>query len=89
MRRLLVDAALLKRRERPGGGRARLDLDDASPAAPAPRDDLIALDEALTRLAADYPDSARLIELLHFTGLTVPEAARALGIAPPRGRSGR
>jgi RNA polymerase sigma factor (TIGR02999 family) len=82
MRRILVDAARRKRRERHGGGRARLDLDEASPVAPPPRDDLIALDEALTRLAAEYPDAARLIELRHFTGLTVPEAARALGIAP-------
>jgi len=82
MRRILVDAARRKRRERHGGGRARLDLDDASPVAPPPRDDLLALDEALTRLAAEYPDAARLIELRHFTGLTVPEAARALRIAP-------
>lgn len=84
MRRILVDAARRKGRERHGGGRARVDLNDVSPVAPAPapRDDLVALDEALTRLAVDHPDAARLIELRHFTGLTVAEAAKALGMSP-------
>ena len=82
MRRILVDAARRKRREKHGGGRNRRDLDAARSVAPGPRDDLVALDEALTRLASEYPEAAKLVELRHFSGLTVAEAARALGMAP-------
>jgi RNA polymerase sigma factor (TIGR02999 family) len=82
MRRILVDAARRKRREKHGGDRDRVDLDAAQPAAPDPRHDLIAIDAALTRLAADDPQAARLVELRHFAGLTVPEAAEVLGVSP-------
>jgi RNA polymerase sigma factor (TIGR02999 family) len=82
MRRILVDAARRKRREKHGGGWGRISLDAAQPAAPDPHHDLIALDTALTRLAAEDPQAARLVELRHFAGLSVPEAARALGISP-------
>src|SRR5689334_9893378 len=82
MRRILVDAARRKQREKHGGDRDRVDLDAAAPAAPDPRHDLIALDAALTRLAAEDPQAARLVELRHFAGLTVAEAAQALGLAP-------
>jgi RNA polymerase sigma factor (TIGR02999 family) len=82
MRRILVDAARRKRREKHGGDRNRVDLDAASPAAPDPRHDLVALDAALTRLAAEDPQAARLVELRHFAGLSVAEAAQALGISP-------
>jgi RNA polymerase sigma factor (TIGR02999 family) len=79
MRRVLVENA---RRNR-GGGRARLDLGAAEPAAvPEVREDLLALDEALTRLAAADPRAARLVELRYFGGLPVPEAARSLGVSP-------
>src|SRR5205085_1801221 len=74
MRRILVDAARRKRREKHGGDRQRIDLDAAAPAAPDTRHDLLALDAALTKLAAEDPQAARLVELRHFAGLTIPEA---------------
>jgi RNA polymerase sigma factor (TIGR02999 family) len=82
MRRILVDAARRKNRLKHGGDRARVDLDAVQVAAPDPREDLVALDEALTRLAAEDPQAARLVELRHFAGLSVDEAAEALGISP-------
>lgn len=82
MRRILVDAARRKKREKHGGSCQRIDLDAVQPAAPDPRDDLVALDAALTRLAVEEPQAAKLVELRHFTGLTVAEAAQALGISP-------
>jgi len=82
MRRILVDAARRKGRDKHGGGRHRVDLDDAAPAAPDPRHDVVALDAALTKLAAEDPQAARLVELRHFAGLTISEAAEALGVSP-------
>src|SRR3954464_12749199 len=82
MRRILVDAARRKGREKHGGDRHRVDLDAAAPAAPDPRHELVPLDAALTRLAAEDPQAARLVELRHFAGLSVAEAALALGISP-------
>jgi RNA polymerase sigma factor (TIGR02999 family) len=82
MRRILVDSARRKRREKHGGDRHRVDLEATSPAAPDPRDDLVALDAALTRLAAEDPQAARLVELRHFAGLSIAEAAEVLGISP-------
>ncbi len=82
MRRILVEAARRKRREKHGGDRQRIPLDAAQPAAPDARRDLVALDAALTRLAAEDPQAAKLVELRHFTGLSVAEAALALGISP-------
>ena len=82
MRRILVDAARRKRREKHGGQRDRVALDEVQPAAPAPRDDLVALDEALTRLAAADPQAAQLVELRYFAGLSIPEAAQVLGVSP-------
>ncbi len=82
MRRILVDAARRRKRQKHGGDWNRLDLDAVAPAVPDARHDLIALDEALTRLATEDPQAAQLVELRHFAGLSVPEAARALGISP-------
>ena len=82
MRRILVDAARRKKRQKHGGDRNRMDLDAAAAAAPDARHDLIALDAALTRLATEDPQAARLVELRHFAGLTLAEAARTLGISP-------
>ncbi len=82
MRRILVDAARRKNRTRHGGDRSRVDLDAIPVAAPDPRDDLVALDAALTRLAGEDPQAARLVELRHFAGLSGPEAARVLDISP-------
>jgi len=82
MRRILVDAARRKGRTKHGGELGRVDLDGVRPAVPDPRHDLVALDGALTALALEDPQAARLVELRHFAGLTIPEAARALGISP-------
>jgi RNA polymerase sigma factor (TIGR02999 family) len=82
MRRILVDAARRKTRERHGGGRERLDLEHIDPAAPDPRHDLLELDRSLTRLAAQDPQAARLVELRYFAGLSIPDAAEVLGISP-------
>jgi RNA polymerase sigma factor (TIGR02999 family) len=81
MRRILVEAARRKGRARHGGGRRRVALDDACPVAPTPDDDLLALDEALTRLAERDPVRAELVKLRFFAGLTMPEAAAMLGIS--------
>jgi RNA polymerase sigma factor (TIGR02999 family) len=83
MRRILIEAARRKGRVRHGGGRRRIDLDPAAEPSIEADDDLLALDEALTRLAAIDPPAARLVELRYFAGLTMPQAAEALG-APLR-----
>ncbi len=82
MRRILVEAARRKQREKHGGGRECVTLEAAQPVAPDLRHDLVALDAALTRLEAEDPQAAKLVELRHFTGLSVAEAALALGISP-------
>ncbi len=73
-------AARRKKREKHGGAMRRVGLDDAP--APDPRTDLVELDESLTRLAAEDAQAARLVELRYFAGLSIPEAAEALGISP-------
>ena len=84
MRRILVDAARRKARQRHGGGRVRVGLDEAQPAAPAPddQDDLVALDAAMTRLSAEDSQAARLVELRYFARLSISEAAEVLGVSP-------
>ena len=81
MRRILVDRARRKAAARHGGGRARLELKPDLVAAPEPREDLLALDEALDRLAAEDPLKAELVKLRYFAGLTLPDAAAALGLS--------
>jgi RNA polymerase sigma factor (TIGR02999 family) len=81
MRRILVDAARRKMAARHGGGQARVDLDPDSVAVPDTRENLIALDEALDRLAAEDPVKAELVKLRYFAGLTLPEAAEVLGLS--------
>lgn len=82
MRRILVEAARRKKREKHGGDLGRVDLESAEPAAPGPRDDLLALDAALTRLGEQDAEAARLVELRYFAGLSNAEAAQALGTSP-------
>jgi RNA polymerase sigma factor (TIGR02999 family) len=82
MRRILVENARRKKGPRRGGDRARQELDGEQLAAPAPREDLLALDEALNKLAAGNRMAADLVQLRYFTGLTLPEAAQALDISP-------
>ncbi|MEA2593120.1 MAG: hypothetical protein QOD62_2951 [Actinomycetota bacterium] len=82
MRRILVEHARRKHRLKHGGGRARVVLDPALIAAPAASEDLLALDEALNKLAEHDPPVAELVKLRYFAGLTNRQAAAALGIAP-------
>jgi RNA polymerase sigma factor (TIGR02999 family) len=81
MRHILVDNARRKRCVKHGGGRQRVPLEDAVPAASASADDLLAFDEALTRLAAEDPEAAQLVQLRYFAGLSVAAAAENLGLA--------
>ena len=81
MRRILVDQARRKQADKHGGGWARVDLPADLAATGARTDDLVALDEALTRLEQHDPDAARLVKLRYFAGLSHQEAADALGVS--------
>jgi RNA polymerase sigma factor (TIGR02999 family) len=81
MRRILLDKARKKRRLKRGGSSQRIDLDQVDVSVERPSDDVIALDEALTKLAQRYPKRAELVKLRYFAGLTVDEAAQVLGIS--------
>jgi RNA polymerase sigma factor (TIGR02999 family) len=81
MRRILVDAARRKQADKHGGVRVRVDLPEDLAAAAGRSDDLVALDEALTRLEGHDPNAARLVKLRYFAGLSHQEAADALGIS--------
>ncbi|HVK08892.1 MAG TPA: ECF-type sigma factor [Gemmataceae bacterium] len=67
---------------RHSGGRGRRDLDRIDVPAPEPAADLLAVDEALARFEAVDPGKAAFVKLRYFAGLTVPQAAEALGVAP-------
>jgi RNA polymerase sigma factor (TIGR02999 family) len=82
MRRILVDQARRRRSRRHGGGRRRHDLDDLPIAAPEPSVDVLAVNDALERFEAVDPPKARLVKLRYFAGLTIPQAAEALGVSP-------
>jgi RNA polymerase sigma factor (TIGR02999 family) len=83
MRRILVEAARRKQRLKRGGGLIRQPLhDDLPPSLPELHEDLLALDEALQRLATMHPKEAELVQLRYFAGLTLAEAARSLDISP-------
>jgi len=81
MRRILVEQARKRRRLKRGGDRQRLDLEALQLSVPEVADELLALDEALAELARKHPDKAELVKLRYFAGLTVDEAAQALGIS--------
>jgi RNA polymerase sigma factor (TIGR02999 family) len=83
MRRILVENARRKSRRKHGGKMRRIDLDDCAVIDRTGSDDLLDLDAALTRLAAEDPDKARLVELRFFTGLSNKEAAEVLGVSEP------
>jgi RNA polymerase sigma factor (TIGR02999 family) len=82
MRRILVDNARRKGTQKHGGNFARRTLEDLPLASPVLGDDLLALDEALDKLAKEEPVKAELVKLRHFAGLTVDQAAEALHISP-------
>jgi RNA polymerase sigma factor (TIGR02999 family) len=82
MRRILVENVRRKKSQKHGGNAERVDLDQVEIALPPPDNDLLALDDALTRLAVERPEVAELVKLRFFAGLTMDEAAQALGISP-------
>jgi RNA polymerase sigma factor (TIGR02999 family) len=81
MRRILVENARRRHRLKRGGDRERVDLGAAEPAAPETDDDLLALDEALERLALKDKTKAELVQLRVFAGLTLAQAAEVLGLS--------
>ena len=82
MRRVLVDIARRRRADRRGGARAvRVPLEGIDVAAIEPDADLVAIDEALERLAVEDPRKARVVELRFFGGLSMEETAQALGVS--------
>src|SRR5262245_59506978 len=82
MRRILVDSARRKRSRKRGGDRARITPDRLEVAAPEVPDELLALDEALPRLATTDLRPAELVKLRYVAGLTIAQAAQILGISP-------
>jgi RNA polymerase sigma factor (TIGR02999 family) len=80
MRRILVDNARRKRSIKRGGGRRKVPLEEFHRIAESPQD-LLDLDDALTRFAAQEPTKARLVQLRFFAGLSIPDAAASLGIS--------
>jgi RNA polymerase sigma factor (TIGR02999 family) len=81
MRRVLIDRAREKRAAKRGGDREKLDIDAVDVVTRATPDQLLAIDDALAKLARTDPAAARLVELRYFAGLSVDEAARALGFS--------
>ena len=81
MRRILVDAARRKKRLKRGGDQVRQNLDEAEIAAPEIREDLLALDEALDKLASVDRSAAELVQLRYFAGLTLADAAQVMNIS--------
>ena len=83
MRRILIDHARRKKSEKRGGNRQRVDLEEADPQSPqtCSPDDLLALDEALAKLAQEDQVKAEVVKLRYFAGLTVEQTAQILGIS--------
>jgi RNA polymerase sigma factor (TIGR02999 family) len=81
MRRILIDAARRKERPKHGGDYHRINLDEISSVFQLPSKQLLDLDEALTKLAAQEPKKAELVKLRFFAGLTTPQVAKILGIS--------
>jgi RNA polymerase sigma factor (TIGR02999 family) len=80
MRRIMIDRARQKLSLKRGARAERVNLDELQVAATADDDTLLAMDEAMAKLAKEYPDSAEFIKLRFFVGLTNEQAAQALGI---------
>jgi RNA polymerase sigma factor (TIGR02999 family) len=81
MRRILIENARRKQRLKRGGARQQVDLDNVSIVIEGPSDDIVALDEALTKLALEDPVKADLVKLRYFAGLTIEQAAKILDIS--------
>jgi RNA polymerase sigma factor (TIGR02999 family) len=87
MRRILIDKARRRRAVRHGGEQQRVDIEELELACPLPDDQLLALDEALDKLASAHPRQAELVKLRYFVGMTVHEAAQVLGISADTAKS--
>lgn len=83
MRRILVEQARRKARNKHGGGLARMDADEMDLPIEIPTEDILALDEALRRLAETDERKADVVKLRYFAGLTIEEVAMALGVSEP------
>jgi len=81
MRRILIDRARRKKTQRHGGGYQRISFDDFDPAAPSADEQLLAMNEALEKLALEHPMQAELVKLRYFAGLTNEEVSQVLGIS--------
>jgi RNA polymerase sigma factor (TIGR02999 family) len=81
MRRILVENARRKGRKKRGGDLQRHDVQVNDPAVEGPSTDVLAVDEALSELAREHPLKAELVKLRYFAGLTLAEAASALGVS--------
>jgi len=81
MRRILVENARRKGRQKRGGQLSRVELQEADLVVNAPSDELLAVDDALRELAIESPEKAELVKLRFFAGLTLEEAAESLGIS--------
>jgi len=81
MRRILIDKARRKKSLRHGGDRRRIDIEKTELAIEGPNDDLLALNEALTRLCESEPVVADIVKLRYFAGLTIEQAAQAKGVS--------
>ncbi len=85
MRRILIDAARRRHARKHGGGLERVDVADPAVeiAAPGRDEELLAVHESLDRLAAEDPRKAELVKLRYFAGMTLEQAADALGVSVP------
>jgi RNA polymerase sigma factor (TIGR02999 family) len=81
MRRILIENARRKGREKHGGGRRRTTLHDATSVDDFALEDLVALDDALAKLERKHPEKAQVVKLRFFAGITIPEVAAAMGIS--------
>jgi RNA polymerase sigma factor (TIGR02999 family) len=81
MRRILVDQARRKKADKRGGQSRRVPLNAADVSFTSPAEELLDIDEALTRLAAEDPQAAQLIQLRYFAGLSIEDASEGIGVS--------
>lgn len=82
MRRILIENARRKQRQRHGGGRQRLDVGGLQLETMDRDEELLTLDDALCQFEQHWPDKAMLVKLRFFSGMTIPEAAQVIGVSP-------
>jgi RNA polymerase sigma factor (TIGR02999 family) len=82
MRRIVIERARARNAAKAGGGQRRVPLDGLQVASPEPQWDLLAIDAALEQLERIDPQAGEIVKLRYFVGMTIPEAAAALGVSP-------